>query len=306
MDIRHYNVPDADCIQEAKAVRAIYLTDEAQFTAFNPTVFSAAFKNDWLSALDAATNQQTAETRLDLQRQETEEVLAKMQQARALYIHVKYFVELAFANKPALADSFGLDDYETASASQAAMVPFLSNMYNRCSDPTLNPQLIAAGLTPAKILEIDTLRSDLDKEETEQDAFIKTSGSATDARINVYNAAYVYWQEVARASKVIFYGNSTKLNEYKLPEGPQPDPDINVKGKATDSANNAAMNEVVVKVVELDLTAKTNYAGNYFFVSIPAGSYTLQFVRPGYTTQNIPITVLATGVVVQNVSLVVE
>jgi hypothetical protein len=305
MVTRHYNVPDADCIQEAKAVRAIYLTDEAQFTALNPTLFSAAFKADWLSALDDATNQQTAETRLDLQRQETEEVLAKMQQARALYIHVKYFVELAFAKKPALADSFGLDDYETASASQAAMVLFLSNMYNRCSDPALNPQLVAAGLTPAKILEIDTLRGELDTEEIQQDAFIKSSGTATDERINVYNTAYEFWQEVARASKVIFYGNSTKLNEYKLPEGPQPDPDINLKGKVTDSANNAALNEVVVKVVELDLTTKTNYAGNYSFVSIPAGSYTLQFVRPGYTTQNIPITVLASGVVVQNVSLVV-
>jgi hypothetical protein len=305
MVTRHYNVPDADCIQEAKAVRAIYLTDEAQFTAFNPTLFSAAFKADWQTALDNATNQQTAETRLDLQRQETEEVLAKMQQARALYIHVKYFVELAFAKKPALADSFGLDDYETASASQAAMVLFLSNMYNRCSDPALNPQLVAAGLTPAKILEIDTLRGELDTEEIQQDAFIKSSGTATDERINVYNTAYEFWQEVARASKVIFYGNSTKLNEYKLPEGPQPDPDINLKGKVTDSANNAALNEVVVKVVELDLTTKTNYAGNYSFVSIPAGSYTLQFVRPGYTTQNIPITVLASGVVVQNVSLVV-
>ncbi len=305
MVTRHYNVPDADCIQEAKAVRAIYLTDEAQFTAFNPTLFSAAFKADWQSALDDATNQQTAETRLDLQRQETEEVLAKMQQARALYIHVKYFVELAFAKKPALADSFGLDDYEAASASQAAMVLFLSNMYNRCSDPALNPQLVAAGLTPAKILEIDTLRGELDTEEIQQDAFIKSSGTATDERINVYNTAYEFWQEVARASKVIFYGNSTKLNEYKLPEGPQPDPDINLKGKVTDSANNAALNEVVVKVVELDLTTKTNYAGNYSFVSIPAGSYTLQFVRPGYTTQNIPITILASGVVVQNVSLVV-
>lgn len=305
MVTRHYNVPDADCIQEAKAVRAIYLTDEAQFTAFNPTLFSAAFKADWQTALDNATNQQTAETRLDLQRQETEEVLAKMQQARAIYIHVKYFVELAFAKKPALADSFGLDDYEAASASQAAMVLFLSNLYNRCSDPTLQPQLVGAGLSPAKILEIDTLRGELDNEEIQQDAFIKSSGTATDERINVYNRAYEFWQEVARASKVIFYGNSTKLNEYKLPEGPQPDPDINLKGKVTDSANNAALNEVVVKVVELDLTAKTNYAGNYFFVSIPAGSYTLQFVRPGYTTQNIPITVLASGVVVQNVSLVV-
>lgn len=302
MVTRHYNVPDADCIQEAKAVRAIYLTDEAQFTAFNPTLFSAAFKADWQSALDDATNQQTAETRLDLQRQETEEVLAK--RSSALYIHVKYFVELAFAKKPALADSFGLDDYEAALASQAAMVLFLSNMYNRCSDPALNPQLVAAGLTPAKILEIDTLRGELDTEEIQQDAFIKSSGTATDERINVYNTAYEFWQEVGARQQGYFYGNSTKLNEYKLPEVAEPDPDINLKGKVTDSANNAALNEVVVKWL-VGFNHQTNYAGNYSFVSIPAGSYTLQFVRPGYTTQNIPITILASGVVVQNVSLVV-
>ncbi len=305
MEIRHYHVPDADCIAEARAVREIYLTDEALFSAFDLMRFDLAYKTNWLAALDTATAQETAETRLDQQKQETQDVLAAMAEGRQVYALVKYFALKAFANKPDLAHKIGLNNYDTAQASQSSFAAFLANMQVQCDSAELKPALLAAGLTQPQIDNIGTVYNKLRDEDAEQTAFIKTSSSATDARVAVYNTAYRFWQQVAEAGKVIFYGNSTKLNEYKLPEGPQPDPDINVKGKVIDSTNGAPLKGVAVKVKELDLETTTNFAGNYSFVSLPAGTYTLGFDRSGYTTQELPITVLATGVVVQNVSLVV-
>lgn len=304
METRNYNVPDADCIAEARAVRDIYITDESLFSAFDVVRFDAAFKNNWLTALDNATAQETAETRLDQQKQETQDVLDAMAEGRRIYAMVRYFALKAFAAKPNIANKIGLNNYDTAHTNQHAFAEFLANMHQQCDSAALKPELLAAGMTQPQIDSIGQAYKNLKDEEREQSAFIKTSGSATDARIAVYNTAYAFWQQVAEASKVVFYGNSTKLNEYKLPEGPQPDPDINVKGKVVDGTNsNAPLKDVVVRVKELSLEALTNYAGNYNFVSIPAGSFTLGFELPGYTSLEVPITVLASGVVVQNATL---
>jgi hypothetical protein len=129
---------------------------------------------------------------------------------------------------------------------------------------------------------------------------------ATQARDKQYNETYAYWQRVNRASKVIFEDDPVKLNQYKMPEGPQPDPDINFKGKVLDALNNTPLKNVVVKITELDIETTTNYAGNFNFVSLPAGTYTVRFVLAGYVTQDVPVTILASGVVVQNVSLTVN
>lgn len=305
MVTRKYNVPDADCMAEGLAVREIYLADEALFAAFDAVRFNAAFKTDWQDALADAAAHQTAETRLDQQKQETEDVLQAMATGRQCYAMVKYFAQKAYGTKPNLANKIGLNNYDTAHADQHEFALFLKNMHTQCNSAELKPLLLAEGMTQVHIDSIEAAYIALRDEEKEQGAFIKTSASATDDRITVYNRAYQHWQHVAEASKVVFYGNPTKLNEYKLPEGPQPDPDINFKGKAIDGTSGSPLKNVLVKINALDLTTTTNYAGNYSFVSIPAGSYEVEYTLPGYSPQQLPITILASGVVVQNVSLVV-
>ena len=138
MVVRKYSVPDADCIQEAKAVRLIYLDDKALFEAFDPVTFTPGFPNDWESALAEATNQETAEERGDVQQQETLDVLEQMASGRKIYIQVKYFVEKAFGNKKGIADAFGLNNYNEDSRSQSKMVHFLRRMHTNCEDPITN------------------------------------------------------------------------------------------------------------------------------------------------------------------------
>ena len=236
----------------------------------------------------------------------TDQVLQDMKEARTAYKTAKFFVEKAFADQPSVVRLFGLDDFEEARDDQSKMATFLGTLHANCMSPVYNPALTAAGMTPAHIIAIQDAKNNFATENQTQDAFIMTTQDATRSRDKQYNETYAYWQRVNRASKVIFEDDPIKLNEYKMPEGPQPDPDINLKGKALDAADNKPLNNVTVKVVELDIITTTNYAGNYNFVSIPAGTYTLRFVLPGYVTQEIPVTILASGVVVQNVSLVVS
>lgn len=299
---RHYQIPDADMFQQSRVVREFFLLDKAAFQAAVPT-FADPFGADWLTSIQASEAYETDETRTDIQHQETEEVLQLMAEARKTYNTAKLYVKLAYADNQSNFNRFGFNDYEAAANSQAKMVVFLRNLYKQCNaDSAL---FVTKGWNLPAIAAIETLANDLAANNTDQDFMIKDSSLDTRSRVDQYNATFEFWEKVNMASKVVFYDDPLKLNIYNLPEGPQPDPDINLKGKVIDSTGGAPLKGVTVVVKELSIETVTNYAGNYNFVSIPAGSYTLSFLLSGYTTQEIPVTILASGVVVQNVSLVV-
>ena len=301
---RNFNVPSGEMLTQSRAVRILFNGDKAAFTGLDLS-FSDPFSADWLASIEASEVFQTAEQREDYQMILTDKVLADMETARSAYKKAKYFIEKAFGDRPSDLRFFGLDDYEEARDDQRKMTVFLGLLHAACINPTYNVGLTAAGMTPADILEIQTAKNNFASDNQTQDAFIMSTQGASRDRDNQYNSTFEFWQKVNKASKVVFEGDPIKLNEYLLPEGPQPDPDINLKGKALDAINNKPLNNVTVKLVELDIVTTTNYAGNYNFVSIPAGTYTLRFVLAGYVTQEIPVTILASGVVVQNVSMAV-
>ncbi len=303
METRKYNIPDADMFQDSRTVREIFITDKALFVARVPDL-NDPFAADWFDSIAASEAYESDEVRTDLQEQETADVLKKMAEARQAYNEAKLYIKLVYKDTPAQFKRFGLDDYEQAANSQPRMVVFLKNLHKQCQDSSA--VLIAKGWNLVAINNIADLATALATENTEQNVMISTSSQATESRIKQYNETFDYWHQVNEVSKVVFYDNPVKLNQYLLPEGPQPDPDINLKGKVIDSSNNAPLKGVKVKLKELGIINYTNYAGNYSFVSVPAGTYMLQLEVAGYAPQEIPVTILASGVVVQNVSLVVN
>ena len=165
--------------------------------------------------------------------------------------------------------------------------------------------MIAAGLTQGVIDQLGDIAGQLDKEESQQESFIKNSPTATDERIELYNRTFGFWQKVAAASKVIFYGNDTKINVYELPHG-TPGVEYKLEGKVTDGSNdNANLKGVVVAIVEINAATVTNAFGNYGFVNVEPGNYTLNFSLGGYVEQSTPITITQSGKLTKNASLLV-
>lgn len=304
MVVRKYNIPDADMMEDSRTNKTIFESDKALFVALNPE-FDDPFAADWLSSIEASEATETAETRDDRQRQATAEVEQAMASARAKYNEVKYFVEEAFPGNKDLQARFGLNDYDEAANDQAKMVLFLNNLHKWCVDPVLSPPLTAKGLSAPRVAEILTIRDLLLSENNEQEVMIVESPVVTEQRVNTYNTTYAFRQKVNRASKVVFAGNTAKLNEYKLPGGSS-DENFNVEGRVTDAAApTRGLYKVTVQLVELNITDKTTTLGNYGFVAVPPGTYTLRFTLAGYTTVERPITVLQSGKVVENVSMAV-
>ena len=299
-----FSVPAADMLMQNRTMQAQFIIDKALFEALDAD-YNDPFAANWLTSINTADAAETAETRLDAQRQETADVLAAMEAGRQAYQTCKYFIEKAFAGQKARQDQFGLNNYDADARDQSHMFNFLSTLHRLCEDAAFKPDLLAAGLTQAQIDNVETVLTAFTEINTSQNNFIKQTAQATAERDALYNDAYSFMQRVNRASKIVFAGNEVKLNQYALPHG-SPGEIFNVEGKVTDATNNGQeLKGVLVEIKELALSTLTNFYGNYGFVDVPAGSYTLEFTLAGYGPKTVPFTMVANGKIVSNQSLAV-
>ena len=302
MTERNFQIPDPDMFESGRTMRQLFLNNKGAFVAKDATI-DVPFEDDWLTSIVASENWESDESRTDQQEQETDDVLIQMEKGRRSHAEMKYYIEAAFENKPAIKKKFGLDNYDEAANNQPRMVTYLRKMHTECEVPAQKALLLAKGCTQLQIDALEALADNLAAENTEQNTFIQESPIATKARIEQYNSTYAFAQRVNRLSKSVYYGDTVMLNVFNLPEGSGPDPDINVKGKVTDGATGNPLKNVEVKLLPLEIVTKTTFYGNYNFVSIPAGNYTLRYLLAGYGQVEHPITVLADGVVTDNAVL---
>lgn len=303
---RNYNLPDTDMFSTGRTHRGHFITYKPSFIAFDPD-FNDPFEANWLTSIEASEGWETAETRDDQLQQETQEVDETMAACRQSYIGMKYYIEKAFATKPAIRQKFGLDDYDEAAQSQSKMATFMLNLHTQSMVPAHNALLLAAGCTAIRIDEVLQLKNKLSDEDSEQNIFKTAEPVATQGRVTQYNTTFEFDQKVNRASKVIFYNMPVELNLFLFPRNSEPDEVFNVLGTVTDSGSaplSAVQVRIYVSAASPIATTTTDSNGEYGFAAIPAGNYTLEFTKGGFTTQTLPVTVAASGQVTVNVTLV--
>ncbi|MES2621508.1 MAG: carboxypeptidase-like regulatory domain-containing protein [Bacteroidota bacterium] len=298
----NFSVPAEDMLEDARTMKALFDDDVADFTAKDPDL-DAAFAADMLDSIEESEGWETAETRQDQQEQETEDVLVAMKTGNQTYIIAKYYIEKAFSAQPKTLKKFGLDNFTAARNRQPKMILFLRNLHTLCEDPANKAELLAAGMTQLQIDAIGVAVGTLATENTEQNKFIKETPEATAERITQYNSTFAFMQQINRASKIVYYGNVVKLNQYLLPHGSQ-GADFNAEGKVTDGSNNGApLKGVKVRCEELNIETYTNFYGNWGFTDVPVGIHKFTFTLPGYTTVDHNATFVQNGSVKFNMSL---
>ena len=298
----HFNVTPGEMLEGSRAVRIIFIQDQQDFKDFD-LEFDTPFAGEWETSILASEAAETAETRLDEQKAETAVVLEDMKQVRFIFAQSKYFVQKAFPKQAEVQNKFGLNNVDKDGSTQKELAIFLTTLYTQCNSAANKPALLAAGMTQLKIDAIASLAAKFVGDNQTQNAFILQTAQATEDRAKQYNATYDYWQRVNRASKVVFWDNLIKLNQYAMPHGSEGE-NFNVEGKVTDgSNNNANLKNVDVEIKELGIVTKTNFYGNFGFVNIPAGSYTLSFTLPGYGPKTVPFTLVQDGKAVVNTTM---
>lgn len=214
---RNYSSSDDYMVERSETLQALFEQHMADFTAFDPAL-DGIFSGAWTNAIEqciVVTDSETVDDQMMELGQAVEEIMKK---CRKKYIEVKYYFELAFAGNRAVMKEMGTDDYERARNRQMRMVFFMENLY--LSAEKYKTQLLTSGYTQPRIDEINDLRSELQKANRKQNAFIKGRPVLTQERETIFNACYAYTQRVCEAALSVYYDDDVKRSLFVF----QPEP----------------------------------------------------------------------------------
>ena len=208
---RHYSTSDEYMAERSDTLQSLFTEDLADFTAFDPGL-SAAFADDWQTAIDAVVTAQSGETVDDQVQQLTQIVDEAMKACRKKYIEVKYFFTLAYPGNKAVMKEMGADDYEQARKRQMRLV-FFSEALHAAAEK-FKTALLANGYTQARIDEIGNLAAALKQANKNQNALLKGRPSLTQDREKIYNDCYAFTERVCEAALSVYYDNEVKQSQY--------------------------------------------------------------------------------------------
>lgn len=215
---RSFTGTDAEMTSTSRVIHSLLLGELDRFTSFDATI-NADFANDFLDAILNAESVVADNAVIDIQVQKTELIQAAMEKAKEKYGDVKYFVQKTFPNSTGAQNEFGVNDYERARKSAIQMVQFLDEMHKACVK--YQAQLIASGLSAGAILEIQTIRSELQDATTSQEVFKKQRPRLTEDRITTLNECYEILVQINAAAQRVYKNDYAKRNQfvYKVSSG---------------------------------------------------------------------------------------
>lgn len=287
----NYSVSDDFMHQHSKTLRLVFMGDQPLFGTRDAD-FNPPYEIDWLAAIEAAEAHPTDELVDDMMREKTEAVETAMTNCRNKWMETKPFVKKTFPDNPTIWDKFGFNNYQNIDSDQEGLTRFFKLLHGTATQYAA--ELIAKNYTQVMIDEIETLRSALDTANNEQEKFKIDIPVFTKQRTDKNNTVYGYSQLVCETGKLIFRDDYSKYQQYLLPASDETTPMI-LKGKVTQPGIGPIgtpalpVENVNISIMELPtLITQSDSNGNYGYGSIPPGTYTIVFSKPGYMPQSIP------------------
>jgi hypothetical protein len=145
----------------------------------------------------------------------TQTVSGLMEQCYKAYNTVKYFVEKAFGDNPAVQDEFRMGDLHKVKKNQLGMIDLMGDISAALKKHT--DTLLANGMTQVKIDEIVPLAGQLNKANTNQEASKHKRPLGTQERVETLNKLYLLLKQLSDTASLVFDNNEAKMKAYKLP-----------------------------------------------------------------------------------------
>lgn len=207
----------ADRLQLARTIRDYYQRDKTDFQAYNAVRFTAQWEIDWQAAILAAEAYISDEDVVDQSTSIAQQVETLLTSSRKLYQRfIKPFIEDAFPNDEGMRNQFGLDDYADYNRTATKMMIFLQKLYTQCT--THQAALLAAGINPVKIAEINTLYHDLTTASLAQSTFMGKRMTSAQTRQTLFAQMDEFTSQTCRAGKNVYLDEDTaKYRCYLLP-----------------------------------------------------------------------------------------
>lgn len=208
---RIFNGSDANLIENARTLHALFTANMADFTALDPQL-NATFAQEWKEAIDEASSTTDNRVLLSQQAQHTHQVNTLMEEARKKYMEVMYFAEKAFGDDSKILHEFGMGDYKAARKSQPLMIAFMDQLTVTVSK--YHTELEQVGCTQALLQSIGDMKRSLEEANTSQELFIKARPVLTARRCELMNRCYDYINRIRMAAKTIYFDNPVKANMF--------------------------------------------------------------------------------------------
>jgi hypothetical protein len=206
--------PDADMLQASRVTNGLFTEDKLAFTNFDSS-FTDPFGTNWLQKIEAAAAVDQDSHYLNSQTELTNRVAVVMEECKAFFQSMKYFIEKAYPNQKTVYAQFGYKDYEQARQTEIKMIRFLGVLNKTAIEHSA--KLIEAGFSQEKIDKIAALKEQLTTADYDQEMAKKKRASVTQERINALNECYEILQRVSKAGKIIFANDRAKYEQYLFP-----------------------------------------------------------------------------------------
>jgi hypothetical protein len=276
---REFKISDESMLQDSRTTIVHFTEDKALFIALDDD-FKDPFIANWDIAIADASTVPTDEQVIDVQTGLTSDVEVALENCRSHFQQAKYPIEKAFADKTAIWNEFGYDDYDAARRSVDKMITFMDVFFTTAKK--YKTQLLAKKYTQAQIDEIPTKRQALIDAKTNQTVAKNTRLGTTQSRVTNLNAVWNFRTNVAKAAKVIFANNYAKYTIYLLPASEEGGAIYSIKGQVTDKAIDKPLADV--QVTNGTETVTTDSNGKYGFAKLDNGTYTLTFTLASHKT----------------------
>lgn len=216
--VRDYKIDDANLITVSNARAAFLRRDIASLSAFGITTATISAFEAQINAFENCPNDVEL---LAEQKYATEFKDAKAAAIRDAIEPIDTRVKIKFANSPAKANSFAVNDlsqFDDANLLRAARrVVRMANVYL--------PQLASTGLTAAMITQLGTLASEFEVLITNQEEKIAKRDEAQEDRVEMGNALFYELKKLCRLAKSAWRTtDAAKFNDYLLYNNPSGTP----------------------------------------------------------------------------------
>ncbi|MEO5571187.1 MAG: carboxypeptidase-like regulatory domain-containing protein [Bacteroidia bacterium] len=289
---RAFHISDPEMIGDARVKHAAFLEDKADFVVYDAD-FDDPFSDNFLADIDAAEVTEDDETILDQQQQLTVKVEKEMDKCRDKFQDSKPFIIKAFPDDTEIQNEFGFNDYKKAQSNQGVFTKFMLKFHGVATK--YNTELIAKNYLQPKIDEILTLYTKLRDADVAQELFIKNRPVKTKERIVKYNKAWNGEQLICAAGKRIYKDDYAKYQRYLLPPGEESPEALSIKGTITNSVSNAPEEDVNVQIEANGILVLSNGLGLYGIGGLPAGTYSLRFIKTGLQDKLMDAVVVTDG-----------
>lgn len=219
--VRLFNKIDEEVMQQSDVLLNSFQENKGAFTARFPHL-ADPFVDEWGECIATARALPPDYVAVSEQAAETSALENLMEQGRTHFQTIMLYTQLAFPNDAAILRLFGQPQYNSARNKQLKLPILLRMLRSQVSKPEYKEALIAKGLKPEDIDQLETLAQSIVFQNVAQQQAKEDRSLQASKRIIAMNAVWEKMALVCQCAKLVFLNDAARYNLFLLTDAEVP------------------------------------------------------------------------------------